>query len=262
MKPFALLALLSLFVGHAPQQDGTKPVPPVAALQQALAQHEIWLEPSIEACAIPARVLVRADPLEYVLVNRSGNAHESLFVTEALPSELNVALLALGVTPGKNAIWTAKDPLPTREELLAGAQAYTVTPPAGDGFLVYVAWKQAEELYFFRLEDLIRNLQSGRSMRRHSWVYLGSRTIASRQDPKQQVFVADQEGNLVNLCFFEAGTTLLTSALPECEAQTIWVGNAPLLPDSGDPVLFICSRKPLETCPKELRGHVPTIDAH
>jgi hypothetical protein len=258
MRRALTLALLPLGLLFAAPQ---KPDGSVAALQQALAQHEVWLEPALELCAIPARVLVRADPLEYLLVNRTGNAHESLFVTDARASELNVALLALGVQPGKNAVWTAKEPAPTREELLGGAQAYTVAPPAGDGFLLYAAWTEGEELYFFRIDDLIRNLQSGRSLRRHAWVYLGSRRVASREDPKQELFVADEEGNLVNLCFFEAGNTLLTAALPECESQTIWVGNAPLLPASGDPVLFLFSRRPLETCPKELRARVPRIDA-
>jgi hypothetical protein len=262
MKPLAALALLPLCLLPAGPQDppAAKPERSPAALQQALAQHGIWLEPALEACAIQARVLVRSDALEYVLVTRAGNGHESLFVTEAQPSELNVALLALGVQPGKNAVWTAREPAPTREELLAGAQAYSVEPPAGDGLLLYVAWKEGEELYFFRLDDLIRNLQSGRSMRRHAWVYLGSRSVKSRKDPAQELFVADEEGNLVNLCFFEAGTTLLTGSLPECESQTIWVGNAPLIPASGEPVLFVFSRRPLETCPKELRAHVPGSD--
>lgn len=233
----------------------------VGALQQALAQHGVWLEPALGLCAIPARVLIRSDPLEYVLVNRSGNAHESLFLTDIQPSQVNIALLALGVQPGRNAVWTAKDPPPTREEMLAGAQPYTVAPPAGDGFLLYVAWKEGGELYFFRLDDLIRNLQSGRSMRRSSWVYLGSRSVKSRQDPAQEIFVADEEGNLITLCFFEAGTTLLTGALPECLLQTIWVGNASLLPPAGTPVLFIYSRRALETCPTELRAHVPESPA-
>jgi hypothetical protein len=262
MKPFAVLALLPLCLLPASPQTppAAAPAQNLAALQQALAQHQVWLEPALEACAIPARVLVRADSLEYVLVTRAGNAHESLFATESQPSEVNVALLALGVQPGKNAIWTAKEPAPTREQLLAGEPAYSVAPPAGDGFLLYVAWKEGEELYFFRLEDLIRNLESGRSMRRHAWVYLGSRSVASRKEPGKELFVADEEGNLVNLCFFEQGNTLLTGSLPECESQTIWVGNAPLLPVSGEPVLFLFSRKPLETCPKELRAHVPGID--
>jgi hypothetical protein len=267
MKLLLPIALLPLCLLPPAAQDKQTPQPAqpgqnLAALQQALAQHEIWLEPGLDLCAIPARVLVRADPLEYVLVTRAGNGHESLLVTEARASELNVALLALGVQPGKNAVWTAREPAPTREQLLAGEPAYSVTPPAGDGFLLYVAWKQGEELYFFRLDDLIRNLQSGRSMRRHSWVYLGSRSVASRKDPGKELFVADEEGNLVNLCFFEAGNTLLTGSLPECESQTIWVGNASLIPASGEPLLFLFSRKPLETCPAELRARVPRIDVH
>lgn len=252
--------------GTPPQAGASPQASPQAAaaknadaLRKALAEHSIWLEPELGACAIPARVLVRADPLEYVLVNQAGNAHESLLATDTQPSELNVALLALGVQPGRNASWTPRDPPPTRDEMLAGAQAYDVQVPEGDGFLMYLAWKENGELFFFRLEDLIRNLQSGRSLRRHSWVYLGSRSVPSREDPKRELYVADLEGNLINLCFFEQGNTLLTGSLPECLQQTIWVGNSSLVPPSGEPVLFVFSRKVLDCCPEALRARVPTI---
>lgn len=259
--PLGCLAAVLVCVPRlAPAQDpageGAKPA---AALQKALAEHGIWLQPELGACAIAARVLVRSDPLEYVLVNRSGNAHESLLVTEVVASELNVALLSLGLQPGCNAVWTPRDPPPTREELLAGAQPYDVAPPQGDGLRMYAAWKEKGELYFFRLEDLIRNLQSGRSLRRHEWVYLGSRSVPSREDPAQQLFVADLEGNLINLCFFEQGNTLLTGSLPECLQQTIWVGNSSLLPPAGEPVLFVFSRRALDCCPEALRARVPEI---
>ena len=262
----AVALLLLLGAREAPRTQAPERAPepspagaPLDDLKLALAAHKITLEPALEACAIPARVLVREDSLEYVLVNRSGNAHESLFVTEVEASQLNVALLALGARPGKNALWTARDPAPKREELLAGAPAYDVRTPEGDGFCLYVGWKENDELFFFRLEDLVRNLQSGRSMQRHVWVYLGSRSVPSREDPSRPLFLADLEGNLVNLCFFEAGSTLLTGALPECLQQNIWLPNAPLLPPSGEPVLFVFSRRRLSSCPEALLAQLPSV---
>lgn len=247
-----LLGLLSTSPG-APRQDA----PALDALEKALQEQGVLYRAKAEVCAIRANVLVREDALEYLLVSRAGNVHESLFVTGVQASQLNVGLLALGVQPGKNAVWTAREPAPTREELLAGAQPYDVKPPEGDGFLLYVAWKEGEELYFYRVEDLIRNLSSGRCMQRHPWVYIGSRTRKTREEPPRDVFAADIEGNLINVCFFEAGTTLVTGSLPDCLLQNIWSPNAALLPPQGAEILLVFSRKRLETCPAELRAELP-----
>ena len=228
-------------------------------LTQALAEQKILLEPELGLCAIPAAVDIRDDLLEYLLVNPRGNAHESLFTTEVGASPLNVALLALGVQAGSNAVWIPRDPPPTREEQLAGISSYSVTPPKGDGFLLYVAWKSKGETYFFRIEDLLRNTETGRSMRRHEWVYLGSRSVQSRKDPAQSLFVAELDGNLINLALFEAGTTLITAALDECLKQTIWLSNAWLLPEQGERVLLIFSRAKLDTLPKRLESALPEV---
>ena len=49
----------------------------------------------------------------------------------------------------------SKDPQPTEAEVQDGAPTHDVQPPSGDGFLIYVAWREGEETYFYRLEDLI-----------------------------------------------------------------------------------------------------------
>ena len=69
------------------------------------------------------------------------------------------------------------------------------------------------------------NLTTGRSLRRHKWVYLGSRFAKVRADDEEERFIADLEGNLINLSFFYQGNTLLTASLPQCVEQTIWVAN-------------------------------------
>ena len=202
---------------------------------------------------------MREDLLEYLLVNPRGAAHESLLVTEVVPSRLNAALLGMGFVPGTNATWRRRDPPPTAEELADGARPYTVDPPSGDGVFLYLAWREGGETYFFRIEDLIRNLESGRSMRRHGWVYLGSRMVRLRGGEEKEVFAADAEGNLVNISFFEQGNTLLTAALPECIQQTIWLANGWLLPQRGSPVELIFSRRALPTLPDGFEAHLPVV---
>lgn len=237
--------------------------PALAALVKALAEQGIRLEPKESALWFPVRVEVRDELLEYFLVGPAGASHESLFSTGVQASVLHTAFLALGLTPGRNANWQPKDPRPSEEELRAGVAPYEVEVPKGDGIELYVAWKQADETYFFRAEDLLRNLLTGASMQRHQWVYLGSRMLPA--DPRAaqgtEQFAADVYQNLINISYFREGYTLLTAALPECVEQTIWLPNAWHLPQRGTEVALIASRQRLERCPDSIAAQLPKVDS-
>ena len=220
-------------------------------LQQLFAENGIHLDLNQGICAIDATVAVREELLEYFLVASHGAAHESMLITGSNPSVINTALLALGVEPGTNAVWGPKNPQPSEEELRAGVSPYEVEPPSGDGFYLYVTWQDGEETYFYRAEDLVRNLSTGRSMKRHRWVYLGSRMI-EWEKPDEERFAAEMLGNLINIAYFEQGDTMLTGALPECVEQAIWMANAWLLPDRGHEVRLVFSQKRLGAVPSGL----------
>jgi hypothetical protein len=227
-------------------------------LEESFRKQGIHLDLERHLCWIPVRIDIRDDLLEYLLVNPKGAAHESLFVTDVVPSVLQTALLALGVEPGKNAEWKARTPPPTAEEMRAGIAPYTVDPPEGDGFLLYAAWREKGETFFYRVDDLLRDLETGRSMRRHRWVYLGSRWV-TRKESGEKAFVADLECNLVNIALFEQGNTLITAALPECLKQTVWRTNAWLVPARGAEVALIFARERLAALPPELESKLPEV---
>jgi hypothetical protein len=203
--------------------------------------------------SLPASVLVRGELLEYLLVGPAGAAHESLFTTRVRPSVLNAALLLSGVKAGENARWK-------RVEGESDEGPRALLPPSGDGFYLYAGWREGGETYFFRVEDLLANLETGRAMRRHRWVFLGSRFAALRED-EPEVFLADVEGNLVNLAFFFEGNTLVTAALEECLEQTIWVANAWLVPPRGEPVRLFFARNPLEELEPAWLADLPEVRA-
>lgn len=272
----AALLVASAAQDPAARNSGGKAAAPASsgeaqAVERAFLEHDIHLDLARGTGWIPVRIDVREDLLEYLLVNPKGAAHESLFTTEVVPSRLNAALLALGVSPGVNAKWRSKEPPPTEQEIQDGAAPYVVDPPTGDGFCMYAGWREGGETHFHRVDDLLRNLETGRSMRRHAWVFLGSRVVrmrardASAKDgaPKEsgtrEVFAADVEGNLVNIAFFEEGNTLLTAALPECLKQTIWLANGWLLPQRGAPVALLFSRRPLEAPPEGMAAGFPEV---
>jgi hypothetical protein len=210
--------------------------------------------------ALPATVQIKNDLLEYVLVAPNGAAHESLFLTRARASVLNAALLLLGAEPGRNARWVPLEGGGDGGQAADGRPRRRLEPPQGDGFYLYVAWREGEEVYFYRLEDVIRNLESGRSLRRHRFVYLGSRF--AQLDPKaSEAFLAEVTGNLINLAFFFQGDTLLTGALEECNEQTIWAANEWLLPPTGARVSLVFARRPLAVAPPLLVPTLPVLES-
>ena len=161
-------------------QDPGPKVPaedPREALRKTLAQADIHLNFEHQAVSTLARIEVTDQLLEYLAVLPHGAAHEAMLVLggQRAPEDavvwaefLNTAILALGLEPGQNARWVEKDPAPSQDELRQGVSAYDVFPPEGDGLFLYLAWRVGEERYIFRLEDLIRDLERGRAMRRHS----------------------------------------------------------------------------------------------
>lgn len=232
--------------------------PQEAALAQSLSEQGVHLDTRAGVVSIEAEVLVRDDLLEYLLVGPGGAAHESLLTTRARPSVLNVGLLALGLEPGKNAVWTPKDPLPTREEMRQGIAPYEVTPPQGDALHLYVGWREESQVHFYRVEDLLRDLSAGRTMRRHEFVYLGSRMVPYGRE-RTETFAADLYQNLICVTYFSDGFTLLTAALPESIEQTIWMANAWLLPPQGSKVALVLSRQALLQPPQSVLARLPEL---
>ncbi len=256
-----------------PAQNGAQD-PALAKLVEALKQQDVHLDPSAGALWIPVRIEVRDELLEYLLVGPGGAVHESMFSTAVPASVINTALLSLGLHSGRNASWHPRDPRPTEEEMRQGIAPYEVTLPEGDGLELYVAWRQKDELFCFRVDDLLRNLLTGASMQRHKWVYLGSRMLPP--DPRRkdkdsaaksssstlalETFAADVYQNLINIAYFSEGYTLLTAALPECVEQTIWLPNAWLIPQRGTQVALFFSRGKLGSIPAALAEGLPQVD--
>ena len=264
LAPLPVLGLVLGMLGgsSAPQDD--EPVPD--ALSAAFAGMGIHVDLKEGTLAIPVSIEVRDDLLEYLLVMPHGASHESLFVAAAdRPASehrtwvetLNAALLAMGLEQGKNAEWVEKDPAPTEEEMRAGVSPYDVVLPRGDSLQLHAAWWEEGELRFHPVEDLVRDLERGRTLRRHPFVYLGSRMVERRHG--EVSFAAFLEGNLINISFFTQGNTLLTSALEECISQKSWLPNAWLLPERGSTVLLIMSKERLLEPPASMAERVPVV---
>ena len=242
MKRALGVVLVALLAGSALLTHAQEQAPDARAkLAQVLAEQKVSSNFDAGWVAIPCDVVVRGDLLEYLLVNERGAAHESLLGTTVVPSVLNTALLALGLSPGTNARWVAK------QGADAAPGAFEVLPPEGDGLYLHVAGRRGRKC-----------TSTGAAMRRQKFVYLGSRMVTVRAE-EAPVYAADVEGNLVNVSFFEAGHTVLTTSAPECVRQTVWLPNGWLLPQTGQAVQLIFARNRLSSLPDELLTHIPDL---
>ena len=195
--------------------------------------------------AFPARVEVRHDALEYLLVNPHGAVHEALFVTETDAEVLSASSQRVR-EPGTNVTFEAIDPPPHGRRCGPARRPTTWRSPSGKPVYLHAAWREAagaydekaaafpaESVHFHRLEDLVIDLERDRTMRRHGLVWLGSRMVESEQQGGPERFAAKATGNLMCVSFFSQGDTLLTTAIPECVSQTAWIPNGWLMPEPG-----------------------------
>lgn len=231
--------------GGAAQDPATPPEPrpeaqePEKALAQMLRQFEeagIALDTKAGMLSVPVVVNNPPDPLEYVLIHRKGKKHEALFVTEAQPSLINAALLALGYQPGKNVDYKEKDPLPTREEMEAGADWVDVFPPEGMELWMTVRWKDEDGEHEEALETLVMDRTTGKEVVSARWIYLGGR-IAPLYRGEPPVYVADYEGNLVSVCYMRPDNHFATIVHERArDEQNWWMTDA--CPEPGTEAVF------------------------
>lgn len=109
----------------------------------------------------PARVnAVTWADVEYLVVAEKGKDHESVFVAQAEPLHINLALIMLGLTGG--------EPL---------ARQGDHRPPKGSPVRVSVEWveDEAKPVKKIPAEDFIWDRVLNRTMPRTHWIYTGSR---------------------------------------------------------------------------------------
>jgi len=180
----------------------------------------------------------RRYPIEYVVVTEGGNTHEAMILIRATPSNLNAALLSIGLEAGTSVIYRKKDPPPPQEEVESGKTSpYEVIPPAGTIMKIYVTYEGWEENKHRLLEDLILNLRTRESLERVGWVYVGSRfakVLLGRERTLQ--YMADMERNIAALYLTGYGNAIFDVNTLDGTDDSLFDVNPETAPPMGAPV--------------------------
>lgn len=156
--------------------------------------------------------------LEQVVCIPDTKEHEVVLVTQARPSHIHAALLAVGLKPGRPAVW--------RQE---GTKMVPV-PPEGDPVRIELIYTNA---HGERVTDSprlwVKNARTGEQWPEGDWVFAGSLVKAHQG---RDIYEADLAGTLIGLTSFGTETLAWPGVIsPDSQQQEPeWIADAGRVP--------------------------------
>jgi hypothetical protein len=182
---------------------------------------DVWLDRAAGHVEVRAQVIAqRFDWLELLICTNGIREHESILRTDADAAQVHLALLLLGLEPGR----------PAWAEVVDGKNIFH--PPQGPELeLLVYADDQPHRLT--PANEWIVDQDTGRVMPGNRWLYLGSTFIEHRG---QSFFMAQENGTLVSLVNF--GDELIGRPTRRSEAggNDLWTARTDEIPPPGTAV--------------------------
>ncbi len=151
--------------------------PPVRALGGGFFQVGlVKLDKNSRTVTFPVSLNLRDITVEYAVVHKFGKTHESIFITEARPQDIHVALLLLDVKPAMTNTFGADGK----------------ARPPGEKVFVEVSWTNDGARVSCALEDLVLNRETQKSLDRGEWIYNGSNF-------SEGAFTAQRDGSIISI---------------------------------------------------------------
>jgi hypothetical protein len=165
--------------------------------------------------------------LEVLVCRPNSREHESIVMSDVLPSHVHAALLLAGALPGKPGSWTYdKD-----------TKILTPHPPAGDMVIVTIAWGEPEARTVRPIAELVRNAKNRSTLasRTPGFVFAGSALLQRRVERR---YAADVSGTIIGLCTFGDEPIAWAEIISHEEAvdDPAWVVD-PATPSKGTKVV-------------------------
>lgn len=176
--------------------------------------------------SLPARAeIVGQEILEYLLVTSQGKIHESLFITEAKPSHVNIAFKLLGYKEAKHLFRTINEDFQPQEDY----ETATDEEKEKSKFKISVKWLSDGVKKSHPVEDLVKNVKTKKNLEVTPWVYGGSYIHKGS-------YVADLNHDIIAI--YTDRAAVANYAGEGREDDTLWVPQSDILPAQGTPVVL------------------------
>ena len=164
--------------------------------------------------------------LEVLACSRDTREHEAVVVTDAKPSQVHAALLAIGLEPGKPGSYSWQ------------GERVQANPPTGPRVRVEVIVGDGQGV---PLTDWAVNVRSGETLTAalreagHAMLFAGSVSIERERGAS---YLGDGAGTLVGLSTFGTETVACEALFNPDSAveEPVWIANSALVPKAGTPV--------------------------
>jgi hypothetical protein len=171
----------------------------------------VTIDSSNRTVRFPAAVQLREETVEYAIVHKTGKTHESILRTEALPQDVQVAMLLLG------AKFVMTNSFGNDGRAL----------PRGEKIWVEASWTNSNTRISAPIEDLVLNKETGQSLSRGEWIYNGSNF-------SEGAFTAQRDGSILSIHIDP--DALANNPRPGRENDDLYRPNAEKLPPMGTTV--------------------------
>jgi hypothetical protein len=214
-----LSSMLALWLAVAPGFAEETNAPVRALGEGRFAIGLVTLDQVGRSISFPATVNLREETVEYVVVHKTGKAHESIFRTDARPQDVHVAMLLLDVKPVMTN-WFGID---------------GKAPPKGDKVLIEAAWSDLFSRHQMPVEDLVLNKETSNTLARGEWIYNGSNF-------SEGMFTAQRDGSIVSIHIDP--DALINNPRPGRENDDLYRPHAEKLPPIGAKVMMTIKLRP------------------
>jgi len=164
----------------------------------------------------PAEVNMQEGLVEYLICARWGKLHESVLATEANPLDIQLGLLALGMTCGGGVEFQGDR-----------------TKGKGDALRIFVEWDEGGSATKVRAEELVFDRKRDKPMKRSNWIFTGSVIIEGH-------FMAQFDGLIA--ATYNDPCAIINSPLPSRYDDEILFANSAVAPPAGTSVTVILER--------------------
>jgi len=198
----------------------------------------------VKRIEVKGHIAVQRRAIELFACTEGGKVHETVVVLDCKPSNLNLALLLLGLDDGgqvREKVKVMRDGKEVEQEMLVeNGPRYFGDPrkPHGDRLLVRVRWTNPEtkKETTVRAEDMVYNVSKQKPMRPVGWTFTGSRWVKNPRSGKVE-FAADHTKTVMTT--YHDPNTVLENPLNTGGNDELYHANADVVPPRGTAVTLI-----------------------